>query len=246
MRKFMIIFSFLILTSCAGSHEIKGDGKDFDPWEPYNRGVSGFNNALDTAVFKPVAEGYRWITPDFFRVAVRNVLDNLKQPLYLANNLLQGDFKGASYNLKRFTANTLIGVAGVFDIASHEDMPNDKEDFGQTLAVWGVGSGPYFVLPILGPSNIRDSVGLGVHWYADPINRYAQNTDRSEIKISRAVIEGLSIREENIETIDSLKETSVDFYATMRSIYRQRRADAISDGSYEPDFPEFDEDFEEL
>jgi phospholipid-binding lipoprotein MlaA len=237
-----MLLCFLSLTSCASTHEVTGTGDDYDPLESYNRTMSSFNELVDDAVLKPVAKGYRFATPEFFRKGVRNVLDNIRQPIYFANNLLQGDLRGAGYNLQRFTVNTLAGVVGVFDVATHEDLPDDKEDFGQTLGAWGVGAGPYFVLPILGPSNFRDTVGLGVDWYVDPLNRYSDNVDKKGIALTRAAVGGISLREENIETIDSLKETSIDFYATMRSIYRQRRAEVISDGDYEPYFPD---DFED-
>ncbi|MCV6599580.1 MAG: VacJ family lipoprotein [Alphaproteobacteria bacterium] len=244
-KKSIVIAGMLSLSACAGTHELSGNSEVYDPFEGYNRGMMSVNNTLDEYVIEPAAKGYRYITTESIRESVKNFLDNLKQPLYFANNLLQADIGGAGLNLSRFVVNTTVGVAGLFDVATSYGVDNDKEDFGQTLATWGVGAGPYIVLPILGPSNARDTAGLGVTWNTDPVNIYADNTDRDGIVYTKAALEGLSLREENIETLSSLKETSIDFYSTMRSIYKQRRADAISDGSYEPEFPdEFDEEYE--
>lgn len=243
MKKFLALICLLSLVACTSTHEINGNGQDYDPLEPYNRGMTKINEGIDKVILKPAAQTYRFITPSFFRQGVTNFLINLKQPFYFANNLLQLDFSGAGDNLQRLTVNTLLGVGGVFDLAGYEGIENEREDFGQTLAVWGVGAGPYFVLPILGPSNFRDTVGLGVEWYTDPVNRYSDNVDKKHIAITRSIIEGVSVREANIETLDSIKETSIDFYTTMKSIYRQRRAELISDGDYEADFPDdFDEE----
>jgi phospholipid-binding lipoprotein MlaA len=170
---------------------------------------------------------YRDLVPSFVRDMVRNFLENLRTPQVLGNDLLQGDLAGAGDTTLRFVANTTIGLGGLFDI-----MPARRrwEDFGQTLGVWGLGEGFYVVLPVLGPSSVRDAVGLAVDTFTDPIYWWARNTDREEITWARTGVTGLDTRTQNLETLDEIERTAIDFYATLRSAYRQRRIDEIRDG----------------
>ena len=223
----------LLVAGCATPppadepEELKAFYETNDPFEPLNRGILGFNRGLDFWIMRPLAVTYRDLVPSFVRDMVRNFLENLRTPQVLANDILQGDMAGAGDTSLRFVANTTIGLGGLFDI-----MPARKrwEDFGQTLGVWGLGEGFYVMLPVLGPSSLRDAVGLAVDSFTDPINWWARNTDREEIVWARAGVTGLDTRTQNLETLDEIERTAIDFYATLRSAYRQRRQDEIRDG----------------
>lgn len=199
-----------------------------DPLEPLNRGIFEFNRGVDFWIIRPASVAYKSWIPDPIRDMVRNFLDNLRAPVNLANELLQGDIQGASDTFGRFAINSVAGVGGLFDVATH--IPARSEDFGQTLAVWGAPEGPYLILPVLGPSPPRDTVGLVADYFMDPINWWARNTDREWISYLRTAVRGIDTRSRNLETLDEIERTAIDFYATIRSLYRQRRADEIRDG----------------
>ena len=201
-----------------------------DPMEPTNRGVFEVNRALDNTVLKPVATVYKAVAPDFVRTRISSILANLRSPVIFANDILQGEFKRAATIFLRFFINTTIGVGGMNDMASALDIEGHDEDFGQTLAVWGVEEGPFVMLPLFGPSNPRDTVGLVVDFLIDPLRMWASNTERDFVPVSRAGTDAVDIRSENLEVLDDLEKSSLDFYAAIRSLYRQRRADAISNG----------------
>jgi phospholipid-binding lipoprotein MlaA len=217
-----------------------------DPLEGVNRAIFGFNEGTDILLFRPAAEIYRTVVPNPIRNGIRNFLRNLRSPLDIANNLLQGDFPGAEVATKRFLINTTAGVGGVMDVAADNGLPYRSEDFGQTLAVWGIPEGPYLVLPLLGPSNFRDAAGVTADAYGDPLNLWAGNTNRDEIPASRAIVGGVDTRAGLIEPIDDMRRNSLDYYASLRSLYRQNRISEINNGkagSEEyPEFPEFPED----
>ncbi len=198
-----------------------------DPWEPFNRAMFEFNRGLDRVLLKPVAQAYRGVVPDFGREMVKNFLDNLRSPVILANDILQGETDRAGETGSRFLANTTVGLGGVFDVT---DIEFHNEDFGQTLAVWGFGEGPYLVLPLLGPSPVRDTVGLVGDTLMDPVMWYANRTDRYAISWVRYGMRAIDTRSRNIETLDEIERGAIDFYATVRSLYRQRRADEILNG----------------
>ena len=208
-----------------------------DPIEPFNRAVFGFNEVVDNYLIRPVAVGYRDVVPEPARNSIRHVLDNLRSPIVLANDLLQGEMERAGDTLMRFVINSTFGVAGLFDVATGWGFPAHSEDFGQTFAVWGVGEGPYLVLPILGPSNPRDTTGLVAEWFSDPFDLWMSNTDRDWVVWTRAGVNGVDLRARNIETIDELRKTSIDFYAAVRSLYRQRRAEEIRNSRPSSDQP---------
>ena len=201
-----------------------------DPLEPMNRAIFAFNRMLDDAVLKPVSRAYRDGVPVAVRSRVGGLLDHLRAPLDLLNDLLQGEFDRALGTLARFTVNTTVGLFGLHDMAGAMGMEDHDEDFGQTLAVWGVDDGPYLMLPILGPSNPRDAVGLAVDFLADPFNLWAGNVDRMEYVWARTGTRAVHGRAEILELTDDLEKSSLDYYAAVRSLYRQRRANAISNG----------------
>ncbi len=216
-----------------------------DPLAGYNHTMFDANAAVDQSLVEPFVKGYRDITPQPIRDGVHNVLDNLRAPTDLMNNVLQGKPDGAVQTVLRFVVNSTIGIAGLFDPATSMGIPLRTEDFGQTLAVWGAGNGAYVVLPFLGPSNVRDTTGLVVDVFSHPfaVVRYRGET---LVQLTRFSVNAMDARTNAIDLIDNLQENSVDQYAAYRSLYEQSRADAIRDGELDvddlPDFDEFDDE----
>ena len=212
----------LALTGCAttsGSRDREND----DPLEPMNRAVFNANDAIDTAIMKPLAEGYRDIVPQFFRDRIRAFVDNLQEPRIFVNNLLQLRINDAGFTFARFYVNSTLGLAGLFDVASEHGLPRQTGDFGQTLAVWGVDSGPYLVLPLLGPSNFRDAFGSAVDFYTTPPAHLVPGATGWWITVGTYAVSGIDLRARNIETLDQIKEHALDYYAQFRSLARQHR-----------------------
>lgn len=201
-----------------------------DPAEPTNRTVFAINRGIDAVILKPVATFYRDYIPKFFQDRVNDVLDNLRSPVIFVNDLLQGEIDRAIATLARFVVNSTWGLAGLNDIATAIGMEGHDEDFGQTLAVWGVPEGPYVMLPLFGPSNPRDTVGLVVDFLVDPFNVWAGNTSRDYAILSRTGARGVDQRAVHMEALDDIERTSLDYYASIRSLYRQRRAEEIRNG----------------
>ena len=204
-----------------------------DPLEPMNRYFFEVNQFLDEILLKPFAGWYHLALPDPAEDGVRNFLRNLKSPVYLANDLFQGEWDRAGTTAARFVINSTIGIGGIIDVASMMDLKYHEEDFGQTLAVYGTGEGPYLHLPIIGPSNPRDATGRLVDYALDPLTWVGYIYDVSYINTARAGLDAIDTRARNLEAIDELKKGSVDFYATVRSLYRQRRNDLIKNGETE-------------
>ena len=214
-----------------------------DPLEPMNRTVYGFNQAADKYVLTPLVKGYRAIMPDFARTGVDNFFTNLKQPIYFANALLQADFKAAGAIAGRFSINSLLGFFGTVDTASKMEIPVVKRDFGGTLAVWGVkNSGPYLVLPLLGPSTVRETVGMGVDAIGNPVSwaLYGEPT----VAYAQVGANAFVSRDNAQELLDTIQKSSTDSYASMRSMYQQNRQKEINSlrGDVSPT-PDYDFDF---
>lgn len=212
-----------------------------DPLEPLNRATHEFNMGVDRYFLKPIAQVYRFIIPSPIRTLITNFLDNLQAPLILANDLLQGEFERGGTTTARFIVNTTIGIGGLFDPATDLGMEKHKEDFGETLAVWGIGEGPYLVLPFLGPSNPRDFTGLVTEFFADPVSIYLEDEHGKTYSRARTATEIVDFRARNIETLEDLERNTTDLYAAMRSAYRQNRAFRISNGR---ELPEEDDLFD--
>jgi len=202
-----------------------------DPLEPLNRKVFSLNLALDHAVFRPVAKAYVYIVPDDGRAAVHHMLDNFKEPTVFFDNVLQGEFKRAGITLGRFLINSTVGFAGIVDVATLSGFERQPADFGQTLYVWGIKSGPYLILPIFGPSNPRDAIGQGVDSYADPFTIWANDHGVTELTTTRLIAGGVDDRAQVLDILDDLEKNSVDFYAQLRSLAQQNRAAELTHGT---------------
>ncbi len=198
-----------------------------DPLEDVNRVVFEINRTIDETLLKPAAIIYRGVVPEFGRERIDNALSNLGEPVTFANDLLQGEFERAGITAARFVMNSTLGFFGMFDVAAEgAGLERHKEDFGQTLGVWGLGQGPYLMLPLLGPSNPRDVVGIVADMFMDPFG-YVFDSD---VKNARSIMTAVNERSKYIEELDSVEKTSVDFYAALRDLYRQKREADIRNG----------------
>ena len=222
------VFLIVALGACASTSGPGGSGSTAspaDPLEPLNRGVYAFNDVVDEYFMRPVAVAYDKYMPDTFQFIVRNFLSNLYDPYIGLNNLLQGKPKEAISDLGRFLVNSTIGFLGFGDPATDLGMQKHREDFGQTLGVWGFSTGPYLVLPIFGPSNIRDGVGFGVDAWAGLINRF----DNVPFRNSMAGLTVVQARAQLLNT-DGLLADALDRYLLVRDVYLQRRRNLVYDG----------------
>ena len=250
--------SFFIATSAVagsdGELELsKKNNSTKDCFEPLNRATFALNQGLDKAFFKPVAKGYRSLPPPI-KKGTGNVLNNLSTLITIPNNVLQGDLKTAGINTGRLIVNTTIGILGIFDVASEMGFPSYvKEDYGQTLGTWGVGPGCYLVLPVLGPSTIRDTAGMFINVMGgDPYYNISVNGNNEyldgELYAATKMLSAVEFRATNIDSFDNLEKNSVDFYASVRSVYNQDRENKIKNnqrGSIEVLYKD-EEDWEEI
>ncbi len=260
LRKLLITIvsvCFIIFNANAGSdgnlslkknetEEIK------DCFEKLNRATFAFNQSIDKSIIKPIAKGYRNL-PDPIQKGTSNAVNNLSNLITIPNNVLQGDMKSAFINTGRLIINSTIGILGIVDVANNMGFPKyEKEDYGQTLGAWGVGPGCYVVLPVLGPSNLRDLGGSFVNvlggdpWYNASV--HGNNEFLSEnIYLTSKVLSGIDFRSKNIESFDNLEKNSIDFYASVKSLYSQDRENKIKNnqrGSIKVIYKE--EDWEEI
>lgn len=238
MRRLLTAFG--IATACLAAPSLAhAQAANPDPWEGFNRGLFAVHEAVDQAVLEPVARGYHAITPAPVRGSVLNFLRNLRAPVIFTNDMLQGELARAGTTAARFGLNTTIGVAGVLDPATSLGFERHDEDFGQTLAVWGVGSGPYIFVPLLGPTNLRDGAGSIVDLAFDPLT-WATFDEADETRIIRGVVGGVAARETVLEAVDDLRRDALDPYASIRSSYSLLRESAIQNGRHRvEDLPDF-------
>ncbi|CAN0542002.1 unnamed protein product, partial [Laminaria digitata] len=206
------------------------DAADDDPREGFNRAMFSFNDFLDSYLLVPIASAYRFIMPETLREMGRNFFGNLNEPIVAINGLLQGDVENAGVSVGRFVTNSTIGLFGFFDVAEELDLNEQSADFGQTLHTYGVGSGPFVMLPFFGPSTIRDTVGTGVDSFFNPIGYLLDFETRMYLRASEIVVK----REEVIDPIDELRKGSVDFYAAVKSAWQQNRAAELRKGKPPP------------
>ena len=215
----------------SGAGEEPQDVAFSDPLEPLNRLVFAINEALDTIILRPAAVVYGAVVPGAVRRGVRNVVRHLSLPFTFVNDVAQGEWKRSGDTAQRFVINTMVGFAGLYDVAEKQGLPHRSTDFGSTLAAWGVGDGPYLVLPIAGPSNVRDAAGLLVQGVTDPVDIAFRRADLDHMPLVRAGAATLDFRYHNLETLDDFKANSLDYYAFIRTLYRQRRAFEIDSGT---------------
>jgi len=233
------ILAGVLLSGCASVSSAEGPQAINDPLEPVNRVMFDTTLALDKAVLRPTALAYRTVFPAFMRDSLRNFLNNLGSPVILANDVLQGEGTRAGDTLIRAGVNTTLGLGGLVDVAKRWGYMRHSEDFGQTLAVYGVGEGPYLFVPLLGPGNPRDVLGWIVDLAFDPLT-YAQWREKFFWQFGRAGVDLIDLRARNIETLDEIEKTSLDYYASVRSLYRQSRNNEIRNGATEvQDLPDF-------
>ena len=228
IKRFKIIISLLLIQFLVVFSSFGEEKNVKDCFEKINRATFAFNMALDKVLFRPVATGYRKL-PSPIRTGTSNALNNLSNLVTIPNNILQGDFKAAGNNTIRFILNSTLGIVGIFDPANALGFEKlEKEDFGQTFGAMGMGEGCYLVLPVIGPSTVRDAVGSlvslsgGDAWYNVTVKNDTQYFKESDYYFSK-LTEGVDFRAKNLESFDSLEKTSVDFYATVRSLYLQDR-----------------------
>lgn len=235
----LVIGAVAALSACATPPSDPAARAEFeatnDPLEPMNRKIFDVNLFLDRYLIKPVAQGYRNVFPQFSRDAMRNFLNNLGEPVIFANDMMQGEWAIANLSAARFFINSTFGVGGLIDFAGKTGVPRQTGDFGQTLYAWGAPEGFYLVLPIFGPSNPRDAIGMGVDGVMDPFGYLAGAYGvANTVTISRMAASGVDLRSRNIETLDDLQRNAIDFYAELRSLFRQHRASDLRHGRSAP------------
>ena len=235
-KKWMIALLFaisVVMSGCATAPTDPEDRADWeslnDPLEPANRAIFDFNMKFDDYVLAPIARTYRYVMPAQGQLAVHNFLANLSSPWIFVNDALQMNGVRAFETAERFFVNSTIGVGGLFDpVAANKGPLHHDEDFGQTLAVWGVPEGPYLMLPFLGPSNPRDTTGLVTEYFADPTDIVLSDNDLDWAVWTRFGLDVVDLRTQLLDPLDDLKKSSLDYYSAIRSIYRQRRDSLIS------------------
>ena len=230
----------VLAAGCSTSKDPEAIAQN-DPYESTNRAISDFNSSVDNAVAKPVAKFYNRAVPEFARTGLHNFLTNLDKPVTFGNDILQGEAERAGETLGRFTVNTTLGVAGLVDVASMIGIPDHTEDFGQTLGTYGVGEGPYLVLPFMGPNPPRDLAGNIVDIFIDPTT-YIKFHGSDTWYAVRSGANVLDLRARNVDTLEQIERTSIDVYASTRSLYRQYRNAEIRNGkpdTTQADTPDF-------
>lgn len=213
---------------------------EHDPWESWNRAIYEFNTTTDTYLLKPVAQGYQTITPRPVRTGISNFFSNLDDLLVITNDLLQFKLSQALSDSFRFLVNSTIGIYGLIDVASHFGLEKHDEDFGQTLGTWGIGDGPYLVLPFWGPSNVRDSLGLAAELSLSPLDEIEESEQRTALQI----LDIVQTRAGLLSAEELLDQAALDEYAFVREAYLQRRRNLIYDGN-PPDSYEDEDLFED-
>ena len=240
LKQLLIFFSIIFISfnlNAGASDDVKTNSEDFetsifedeiyDPLEGINRAIFSFNNVADKIILEPTAKGYKKL-PTPVQSGIGNFINNLKLPLVAFNQLLQGQGKNATESTGRFLVNSTIGIFGLIDAADDLGLEQKQEDFGQTLAKWGVGDGFYIVLPLFGPSNLRDTSGMLMTMMTDPVNAYAASQGEAWAIPLRTATNAVDQRSKIIDEVNALRDNSLDYYAAVRSSYYQNRKAAIN------------------
>ncbi len=231
----------LLAGGCAATGPQSGSVSEADPWEATNRRIDNFNTRVDNATLKPIAQGYNKVLPNFVRQRVTNFSNNLREPLHIINNFLQGDGGEGLSETGRFLVNTTLGVGGLFDVAGRMGFEDYSEDFGQTLAVWGVPPGPYVIVPFFGPQTLRDALMLPFDFLADPLLYHKHDRVRYSIFALRSI----DLRARFL-SVEKFVKDSYDPYIAMRESYLQHRQFEIHDGDPPPDDDFYDDFLDDL
>jgi phospholipid-binding lipoprotein MlaA len=238
IRALLVAGLLLPLVACATPPKDPAARAEFeatnDPLEPTNRVIFEWNDLFYSIFVRPVAKAYVWAMPEFGRNSIHDFLQNIGEPVIWANDMLQGEWHAADVTTGRFLANTTFGIGGLFDIAGKTGLEKQSGDFGQTLYHYGVADGPYLVLPILGPSDPRDAVGMGVDSVADPFDWLAAHYGHGGASWYRFGAEGIDEYSRHMDELDEIKKTSIDYYAAIRSLWRQHRAAELRHGKPAP------------
>lgn len=222
---FLVLFTTLVIGGCSSIPKEQRDPRD--PWQPYNRAMFRFNTDFDNAFFKPAAQGYQAITPEPVNHGITNFFNNVADVTSAVNNVLQFKLSRAGTDVGRVLVNTTVGLVGFIDVATNMGIPSYKEDFGQTLGYWGFGDGPYFVMPILGPSSVRDTFGFAGDVLIDPFF----SLQKDEIYWGFVVLRAIDTRAGLLAAGDLVDEAALDRYAFVRDAYLQRRRNLVHDGN---------------
>ena len=223
MRALLALAALLVASGCVS---VPGPANPRDPWESYNRTVYKFNDAADKAVLKPVAQGYQAVTPNFMQAGVRNFFDNLNDISTGLNNILQGKVADGLSDLGRFGFNSVVGIFGLWDVATPLGLEKHDEDFGQTLGWWGVPSGPFFMIPLLGPSTARDAPAR----YVDPNFAYYRSINQVWVRNTLYGLNIISVRAGLLQTEKLFDDAALDPYSFLRDAWMQRRQNQVYDG----------------
>ena len=240
-----LILAALLLSACASESSVPESSSDsdqvnVDPWEPANRAVFVVNHGLDSTILKPIAKGYKKVLPNFLRIGVSNFFSNLRTPLSVVNNILQGKGAAALSDTGRLLLNTTVGIGGLMDPATSAGLEKRNEDFGQTLAVWGVPDGPFVMVPLLGPRTLRDAFAIPLNLFAHPLYHY----DNAPVRDKLWGLGAIQVRA-RLLAADDMINNSYDPYITIREAYLQNRRYLIYDGDPPDNDQYLLDDFEE-
>jgi len=229
ISKFFMTVCIILLGACASTSQNNGEGTH-DPLEGMNRATYAFNKTIDKGLYRPVASAYKTVLPKPPRDGISNAMRNLREPWVFVNDILQFKFKRAGTTLSRLVINSTLGIGGLFKVSDGLGIEYHSEDFGQTLASWGIEDGPYFIIPFVGPSNGRDFTGFATSFFADPVTIGIANLNEKGMNLARTGIDALDARVRAHDAINSIYDDP-DGYELMRSAYRQNRLYEIHDGN---------------
>ncbi len=246
---FILAGALLCLSACAtvpqNPEQLAIYQQNNDPIEPYNRAITDFNFKVNRYVYRPIRKVYRFVFPEFARTGISNFSSNLTEPYILVNAVLQGEGDAAAQSFGRFFTNTTIGLGGLFDAATYFEIGKPEKDFGQTLYRWGWNSSmPYFVLPFLGPSDVRETFSLAVGWFLNPLDYALPRRERNQMRIARYAVQGVVTIDNLSGLLQNIEETSLDPYAALRSMYRQNRLKFLNQDDLDAQTQNYNFDFE--